>query len=498
MKAIVIATGINTDLQAINEHYPTGLIPLVNRPFIQYVIEHLIENGVFEFEFILTLLPEKIEEFIGDGKRWGVNVNYHLCRDETTPYGKLIDICSTLNPEELFVLAHADRVPKIQLTDLTKPIVFFEETGSHWSGWALLNNQNLKNLPHNSDEEVIQTHLLKVEKCAIQLSPSTLRVCSYVDILQAQRDILTKKFTGMMLSGREAEDGIWLSRNVSLHPTAKLIAPVFIGENSRIGMGVHLGPNAVIGNDCVLDSRSTAINSLILSGSYVGEALELADSIVDKNHLININLGVAVTVADDFILGSLHKNHLKTTLMNFASRTTGMILLLLGLPILLLMMLILKIIRGQVFYKYDAIKLPASSDANSWQQFQIWSFVAPFDHKMNQERGLRDLFMRFLPALINIARGELHFVGVRPLPKYRVKMLAQDWQTLYLNSKPGIVTEASIVYGNDPTTDEIYSSESFYSVMSSFTFDLRLLGKYLSQTFNLSPNPSEKKTRLQE
>src|ERR1044071_886399 len=101
MKAIVIATGINTELQAFNEHYPTGLIPLVNRPLIQYVIEHLIENGVFEFEFILTFLPEKIEEFIGDGKRWGVNVNYHLCRDETTPYGKLIDICSSLNPEEL-------------------------------------------------------------------------------------------------------------------------------------------------------------------------------------------------------------------------------------------------------------------------------------------------------------------------------------------------------------------------------------------------------------
>jgi hypothetical protein len=162
------------------------------------------------------------------------------------------------------------------------------------------------------------------------------------------------------------------------------------------------------------------------------------------------------------------------------------------------MMLVLKLMRGQVFYKHEAVKLPATTDANCWQQFQIYSFLPPVDDSVTSERGLSDLFMRCLPALINIAKGELHFVGVRPLPKYRINILAKDWQILYLNSKPGVITEAFVLYGNDPTTDEIYSAESFYSVMSGFSYDLKLICRYLSRITKLSPTPSSKKARLQE
>src|ERR1044071_7683009 len=125
MKAIVIATGINPDIFALNEHYPSELVPLLNRPFIQYVVEYLIDKGITRVDFILSYLPEKIEEFIGDGSRWGVSVNYHLCRDETTPYRKLKEICLADQEDERFLLAHADRLPRFQFDSTDAPGLYF-------------------------------------------------------------------------------------------------------------------------------------------------------------------------------------------------------------------------------------------------------------------------------------------------------------------------------------------------------------------------------------
>jgi NDP-sugar pyrophosphorylase family protein len=497
MKAIIIATGISPDLAALNEYYPTGLVPLLNRPFVQYVIEYLVGKGVTDFAFILSYLPEKFEEFIGDGSRWGVHVNYHLCRDETTPYQKLKEVCLNFVEGEQFLLAHADRLPEIQLDSIKKPTLFFNEDGSQWSGWALLGLRTLDGLPKNADEEVLQIHAIKIEKCAIEKSPSMLSVRSYEALFHSQQILMNLKFSGLMPPEEETSEGIWVSKTLTLDSTAKLNAPVWIGENCRIGKDVQLGPNAVIGNDCVIDSKSVISNSIIFSGSYIGEGLELSDSIVDKNRLINTRLGVAVSITDDFILDNLDKNRFKEMLRNYCSRATAIFLLILSSPLLLILMLVFRLTRRQVFYKQEGIKLPTTTDVKSWRTIQILSF-SPVAEQAKKDRGLSDLFMRFLPALFNIAKGELHFVGVRPLPKSRVYMLPNDWQSLYLNSKAGFVTESFVLYGSDPTTDEIYSAESFYSVMSSFSYDLKLLLKYLARVTKLSPTPTNKRARLQE
>ncbi|MEW6128494.1 MAG: sugar transferase [Acidobacteriota bacterium] len=497
MKAIIIATGKNYDLAALNEHYPTPLIPLVNRPFIQHVIEYLVDNGITAMEFIVSYLPEKIEKFIGDGTRWGIKVNFHLCRDEETPYRKLKEVCLLLNCDERFVLAHADRLPQIKIESLTEPTMFYNECNRQWSGWALLSNLNILSLPKNADEEVLKAHLAFAEKCSTEVSPVMLSLQSYEDILASQEAVMKKQFPDLMLNGKEASDAVWLSRNVSLHPTAKLFAPVFIGDNCRIGMGAHIGPNAVIANDCVLDSKSTVANSLIFSGSYIGEALELNEAIVDKNRLINTRFGIAVSVADDFILGNLHKNHIRESLTFFFSRLTATLLLILTSPLILLIALVLKITKGQAFYQYEAIKLPAASDAKAWSKIQVYSFL-PYSNGYQKNRGISDIFLRLLPGLINIAKGELHFVGVRPLPKYRVELLPHDWQSLYLNSKAGIITETFVLYGENATTDEIYSAETYYSVMSGFSYDLKLLLRYLLRITKLNHSQSNKKARLQE
>ncbi len=43
MIAVIIAPGLSPGMEALNERYPSPLLPLVDRPFIQHVVEFLIE-----------------------------------------------------------------------------------------------------------------------------------------------------------------------------------------------------------------------------------------------------------------------------------------------------------------------------------------------------------------------------------------------------------------------------------------------------------------------
>ncbi len=137
--------------------------------------------------------------------------------------------------------------------------------------------------------------------------------------------------------------------------------------------------------------------------------------------------------------------------------------------------------------KRECVRLPAPDNESLWRTFQLWSFQTP---SAREKSRLSGLFLRFLPALVNIAKGELRFAGVAPRAKTEVKHLSHDWQALYLRSKAGIVTEAEILYGDQPDEDELYSAEAFYSAAAGMRHDARLLLSYfahLSKSHSIPP-----------
>ena len=71
MRAVLFCTGDWPALAPLNDRLPGPLLPLLDRPFLQHVVEYLISRGVKRFDIVLSHLPEKVEEALGDGKRWG-------------------------------------------------------------------------------------------------------------------------------------------------------------------------------------------------------------------------------------------------------------------------------------------------------------------------------------------------------------------------------------------------------------------------------------------
>lgn len=491
MRAVVIAIGHGSGSAPLGERYPVPLLPLVDRPFIQHVVEVLVEGGATEFDLVLHHQPEQLEALLGDGTRWGSAFRFHLARDPFRPYAVFKGLEGL---DEPVLLAHADRLPQAQLAQAkpppqaAAPVLFCWRDSSagrfgdsvEWTGWAWVPARLLASLPERLDERGLEAHLFSLAhgKGSLVEVPRPLSAQSPEELLAAHRWVLADRFPGLMLTGREKEKGIRLSRNTRIHPTAQLLPPVYIGENCRIGAGVRLGPNASIGNDCVLDAHCAVENTVIFPGSFAGEGVELADAIVDHNRLVNTRVGGAVVIADEFILGSISIDPFRRWLASLLSRTAALALLAFTWPVLLAAILYLKGRRGgRVLCEKEVLRLPLPLSPARQQKFSLWSLCP----EGAAEKGGRDFLLRFLPGLIPVARGQLHFVGVEPRTRFEIEALPRDWQALCRRAKAGLVTEARLCWGDSPSPDELYAAEAFYAVKAGMWHDLKLLLRYFGR-----------------
>ncbi len=73
MRALVMAAGLGTRLRPLTNTLPKPLVPVLGRPMVEYVLEHLARGGVQEAIINIHYLPEKMREFVaawnGAGKK---------------------------------------------------------------------------------------------------------------------------------------------------------------------------------------------------------------------------------------------------------------------------------------------------------------------------------------------------------------------------------------------------------------------------------------------
>jgi NDP-sugar pyrophosphorylase family protein len=121
----------------------------------------------------------------------------------------------------------------------------------------------------------------------------------------------------MVTGAKQQETGIWVSRHVNIHRSAILISPIYLGAHCRIGAGVTLGPNVSVGAHSVVDRHSVVRNSIVLPNTYIGQRLELVDSIADRRLLVNTRLSTAVSIQDRFLLNHLtsRRKHIFSSLI---------------------------------------------------------------------------------------------------------------------------------------------------------------------------------------
>lgn len=115
-QAVILAGGQGIRMRPLTLTLPKPMIPIHNKPFLEYIIRLLKENGIEEIIILTGYLHEKIEDYFKDGKRFGLKIKYSFspAEDETgtriRKAKKLID--------DTFLLLYADNYWPLQLDQL--------------------------------------------------------------------------------------------------------------------------------------------------------------------------------------------------------------------------------------------------------------------------------------------------------------------------------------------------------------------------------------------
>ncbi|SDA65428.1 MULTISPECIES: sugar phosphate nucleotidyltransferase [unclassified Janthinobacterium] len=76
MKAMILAAGKGTRVRPLTYDLPKPMIPILGKPVMAYLVEHLAQHGVTEIMVNVSYLHDKIEEYFGEGHQFGVQIGY--------------------------------------------------------------------------------------------------------------------------------------------------------------------------------------------------------------------------------------------------------------------------------------------------------------------------------------------------------------------------------------------------------------------------------------
>ena len=76
MIALIQAGGAGTRLKEITGDLPKPMVPICGKPILEHQLESLIRGGVDRFYMVVSQNQTAIQDYFGDGKKWGVSISY--------------------------------------------------------------------------------------------------------------------------------------------------------------------------------------------------------------------------------------------------------------------------------------------------------------------------------------------------------------------------------------------------------------------------------------
>ena len=111
MKAVILAAGKGTRMMELTNDLPKPMLRVQGKPILEHIIEGIKSAGVREFFIVTGWKAEVVEEYFGDGKKWGVNIRYarQLVQDGT---GKAPELAEEFTGPSPFLLTYGDILVK--------------------------------------------------------------------------------------------------------------------------------------------------------------------------------------------------------------------------------------------------------------------------------------------------------------------------------------------------------------------------------------------------
>ncbi len=115
MKTVILAGGLGTRLRPYTLFLPKPMLPLADKPVLQYTIEWLRSHGLKDIMVSVSYLRRSIEDYFQGGEEFGVRMTYVRAGNPLGTAGQLKEVESYINSR--FVCIYGDSVYNFDLTN---------------------------------------------------------------------------------------------------------------------------------------------------------------------------------------------------------------------------------------------------------------------------------------------------------------------------------------------------------------------------------------------
>jgi len=328
MKAVIMAGGEGTRLRPLTCTVPKPMVPVVNKPMMEHILDLLKKHGFQEIAATLWYLPEMIKDYFGDGSAYQTSMHYFV---ETKPLGTAGSVKNAQSfLDQPFIVVSGDCLTDIDLSaavsfhrqkgalatlvltrvpnPLSYGVVITNEEGRitqflekpSWSevfsdtvntGIYILEPEVLDAVPDGEKYDFSQDLFPKL---LAQNAPLYGYVAEgyWSDVgnlevyRQAHLDCLDGKAAVEMPFPRQ--DHGWIAPDAVLADDIQITGPVYIGGGVRIGSGCRIGAYTVIGDHSQLDEEVDIKRTILWQRVKIGSGCELRGAVLAHNTCLGV------------------------------------------------------------------------------------------------------------------------------------------------------------------------------------------------------------------
>jgi len=324
MRAVLMAGGSGTRLRPLTCDLPKPMVPVLNRPIAEHIINLLKRHQITEVIATLHYLPDVMREYFQDGVDFGVQMTYAVEEDQPLGTAGCVKNIAELLDDTFMVISgdcitdfdlsaalqfHRDRGSKatLVLAHVPNPIEFgvvitdeslrirrflekpssseiFSDTVN--TGIYILEPELLDYLPANQEcdfsKDLFPLLLEKDVPMYGYIAEGYWCDVGHLDAYrEAQYDALRHKVK-LEVDYEERSPGIWVGQNTYIDSSATLEAPALIGSNCRVGARVTIEAGTVIGDNVTVGADADLKRPIIWNGAIVGEEVHLRACVISR------------------------------------------------------------------------------------------------------------------------------------------------------------------------------------------------------------------------
>ena len=348
MKAVILAAGFGTRMRPITHTGPKQLLPLANKPVIQYTVEKLRDAGITELCLIVGYMKGPLMEFLGDGSGFGVKIIY---RDQLERKGlaHAVSISKDWVGDDSFIVLLGDIIFNMPIKDMVGQheasgapcsVALFPVNDPEKFGVAEVDDGTILRVVEKPKEpksnlaiagiyffsgpevwdiigklkpsargeyeltDTIETFLERKRPVnAVKLKGSWKDTGQPEDLLEGNRFILNELTTdirGTVSEEAVVRGAVAIGKGSTIGKDVIVRGPVTIGEGCTVGPDCIIGPYVSIGNNVTVKNTSIE-ESIVMDDCNLDYPIKLVNSILGRAASVGVGNQESHTV--EFVLG---------------------------------------------------------------------------------------------------------------------------------------------------------------------------------------------------